>query len=598
MLTSPSFEKAVLVTDDTIIAAKISSLFRNKKQYFPVLDGPRMARTDADNEILRRRNSIEMIKPQQVLLAKLNPEATHAMQTGWGNCTVSDIYDEHLKSLYNIINKPLGKLSWGSSNLGVGLYKARLEKKELHIDLESSPQQNVIKRGSHLLVACEQGNELSEIAASNLAFACDASYTVFPELPETDRTGWIEHIYALGENGYQSVEFNSIVDKARSHSEPIEIAHYKTVLFITAGFPWGITLPQQLTTHMYRYPDFTRNIVEGIWSSQSSSISARTALLIDPNTVAGSEIPTIQKALEKNGTLTRLAQGPSATGVFLQFLLDLLPHDIVVFSSHAGDAPGKRITYQYNDTDGRQRNLTVDQATGMCHDPFNDKYIVTEYHRFHSLDGIDWRDNTGKAALPVGSALTTWDKMDVQARKNSITNEDPITRVIGSMAIRLYNDEIWLFASHGFGPGSVPIIFNNSCWSWHELSERVTFAGARAYIGTLFPITDIEAQELGQSLFSKHIGKELVQALWLAQRDVYGSSDRRPYVMVGLPFVSIRNNRVNSQVFLERAYIDAIAHWSSKARNSPHHEIRDDAKRILRFLIADLESYRNRNIIY
>lgn len=343
---------------------------------------------------------------------------------------------------------------------------------------------------------------------------------------------------------------------------------------------------------MYRYPDFGRAIVEGMWASQSAARSARTALLIDPSTVKGSEIPAINKALLKNGTLTRVVRGPAATSTRVQFLLDLLPHDIIVLSTHAGDAPGQRITYEYVDADGRQRRLIVDRALGIGHDSFSGNFLVTEYHRFHSLDGVDWRDKAGKAALPVGTALTTWAAMSgPTARQGCIVKQESIPRVIGSMAIQLH-DGVWLFASHGFPPEVAPVIVNNSCWSWHELSLRTTFAGARAYVGSLFPITDAEAQEAGQALFGLHIGQELPLALWSAQRDIYGLSARRPYVMIGLPFVAIRLNTSDAVSFINKAYIDGIEHWSDRAKNSPHEEIRRNAERFSSFLVEDLQDFR------
>jgi hypothetical protein len=287
-----------------------------------------------------------------------------------------------------------------------------------------------------------------------------------------------------------------------------------------------------------------------------------------------------------------VVRGPAATQTRVQFLLDLLPHDIIVLSSHAGDAPGERITYEYPDADGRWRRLVVDRALGIGHDAFDDKFMVMAYHRFHSLDGVDWRDQAGKAALPVGTAITTWSAMGGPMDRNDyIVEQQPIPRVIGSMAMQLH-DGIWLFASHGFAPESAPLFINNSCWSWHELSQRTTFAGARGYVGSLFPITDVEAKEVGLALFSRHIGQELPRALWSTQRGIYGSSARRPYVMVGLPFIAIRPNTTDAVSYTNKAYLDGIAHWTERASGSPHEEIRRNARRFSSFLCEDLLTFR------
>lgn len=430
------------------------------------------------------------------------------------------------------------------------------------------------------------------MTSANLAFASDASFHVFPELPENERDSWLEEIYALGTGGDVTGRLDDIARRARTHLGQFDFGKYKTVLFVTAGFPWGLAVPEAPTTHMYRYPDFGRAVIEGLWASQRAERSARTALLVDPQTVTGSEMSAINRALLKNGTLTRVVRGPAATQIRVQFLLDLMPHDIIVLSSHAGDAPGERITYEYPDADGRQRRLVVDRAMGFGYDRFDDKVSVMTYHRFVSLDGVDWRDKEGKAALPVGSAILSWGAIGGPIDRNDyIVEQHTIPRVVGSMAIQLH-DGIWLFASHGFAPDSAPLFINNSCWSWHELSERTAFAGARGYVGSLFPITDAEAQEVGQAMFGKHLGEALPRALWLSQRDVYAQSLRRPNVMVGLPFVAIRPNTTDAVSFTRKAYLDGVAHWSARANDSPHEEIRQNARRYSAFLAEDLKSFQ------
>lgn len=399
MLTVPSFESAVLLTDDPLLAAKISALFTRPGRYLPVMDGPRMLRPDADNEVARRRNAMVMTGARQVLMGGLPASAIAGTRPGWKNCSVSDRYDDHAQSLRGVVKRPTDTLVWGPDNLGVGLYQARLARQEFHPDLDISPALNVVVAGTHLLVACERGDLLAEVVASNPAFACAASFAVFPELPRSDREDWLEELYALGQGGDVTGRFSDLALRARGHLG-LDLTRYKAILFVTAGFPWGIAVPEVANTHMYRYPDFGRAVVEGLWSSQTASRSARTALLVDPQTVEGSEIPVINQALLQNGTLTRVVRGPAATQTRVQFLLDLLPHDIIVLSSHAGDTPGERITYEYPDADERRRKLVVDRALGIGYDAFEDLFRVMEYHRFHSLDGVDWRDMAGKKALP------------------------------------------------------------------------------------------------------------------------------------------------------------------------------------------------------
>jgi hypothetical protein len=101
--------------------------------------------------------------------------------------------------------------------------------------------------------------------------------------------------------------------------------------------------------------------------------------------------------------------------------------------------------------------------------------------------------------------------------------KETVERVVGSSAM-LMSDSNLIFAQHSMADMGTPIIVNNACASWHRLANDMTFAGARAYIGTLFPVTPIEASEVVTRLLDAHWGEPLAHALWGTQRDVYESS--------------------------------------------------------------------------
>lgn len=592
MLTLPLFETTAIVSDNASLAAQLSSLFTRTGRYLPVLDGPRMTRPDAINEVVRRRNALVMARPERVLLAGIAEDGREPMKQGWRNCTSSDDFEELAHALRGVVKRRSRRLSWGQTNLGVGVYLARLAKQELVPSLERSPDITHIQRGTHLLVACENGDELSQVVASNLAFACNASFAVFPALSTNERGAWLEELYSLEDGRDVAVRLEKIRTRARARLPLLNFRMYSQVLFITSGFPWGLAVPECPTTHMYDYPDFGRAAVEGLWAAQSPARSARTALLVDPQQVEGSEIAAINQALLKNGTLTRMQIGPKATVHKVQALFELLPFDIIVMSTHAGDAPGERVTYEYDDADGRRRRLSVDRAFGFSWDAREQKFLVQFFHRFHALDGVDWRDDEAKAALPVGSAITSWSALvDAIDTDEHVVHKESIRRVSGSMALQM-NDHIWIVMVQGFAPGCAPFILNNACSSWHELSQRLTFAGARGYVGALYPVMDVEAQELGTALFGTYIGHEMPRALWLAQKQLYGEQGRRPYAMVGLPFTVIRPNTTDAMKFVMEAYRLGVAQCKRLAENSPHDDVRANAKRYEQFLRDDFEVFQ------
>jgi hypothetical protein len=44
----------------------------------------------------------------------------------------------------------------------------------------------------------------------------------------------------------------------------------------------------------------------------------------------------------------------------------------------------------------------------------------------------------------------------------------------------------------------------DACVSWHELASRFLFSNARAYVGTLFSVSDIEAEAIVIKLLDKY----------------------------------------------------------------------------------------------
>lgn len=591
MLYAPTFQDCALVTDDALLAAQISALFTRQGRYFPVIDGPRLGREDGDNEVKRRRNALALAGADQVLIGGLTAEAAATMAEGLSRCANRDSYVD-LRMIVGGRSRSRGSLRWGESNLGVGLYQARLTKRELVFDLDVSPDLSLIARGHHMLVVCELGDSLSEVIASNIAFASNASFATIPELSKELRDEWIEDIYELGEGGELTARFSAIVDRARQHVGALELNGYQTILFVTAGFPWGVISPHTPVTHMYRYPDFGRAAIEGIWASQGRGRSTRTALLVDPGAVESSEMTDVERALSDRGALVRQVKGKDATPLKVSFLMDLVPYDVIVVSSHSGDAQGHRLTYEFPDLEGKPRRLVLDRALSFSRDPAEESVRVTEYCRFHSLDGVSWRDKAGKEALPVGSAMQAWRNLGgLEGRQEYLVASEEVRRVTGSMGIQMYG-EVMFFASHAMAAGSAPLFFNNSCWSWHELSVRATFAGARGYVGSLYPVLDPEAQEVARAFFAAETEVEAPLALWRAQQQVYGDGSRRPYVMVGLPYVSLPRNDADSISFLVESYRSSKIAWANMARNSPHEELRKNAARNAQFLSEDEISFR------
>ena len=237
----------------------------------------------------------------------------------------------------------------------------------------------------------------------------------------------------------------------------------------------------------------------------------------------------------------RVYEGPNAHVSAVSDMIELFPYDLLLIATHCGDVSGLRWTYEFKDSEDFQRTLVVDIALGFGQTDkpprtVEDLIEVTQFIRFVSLDGVAWDDPQKKKDLYVGKAIMDFMERTRDGGDLKPIKRETVPRVIGSAALKM-SDHNLIALPRSLANESTPIVINNACVSWHRLASNFSFGGARAYIGTLIPITPIEAQSVVERLLDKHFDKPLAVALWAAQRDVYGANIRRPYVTTGVFFL-------------------------------------------------------------
>src|ERR1700690_92719 len=122
----PALGNFVLVTDNAKLAARLSCLVARPDTYVAVLDGPRLARPDRDQEISRRLNAAVRTRAAHIVLADLPAEAVQ---------NLTEMAQGRVKSGLQMLGgwqdrNALGEpelaeiISWGRDRIGIGLLKA------------------------------------------------------------------------------------------------------------------------------------------------------------------------------------------------------------------------------------------------------------------------------------------------------------------------------------------------------------------------------------------------------------------------------------------------------------------------------------------
>jgi hypothetical protein len=582
------------VSDDAKLAALLSCALAEEGTYLPVIDGPRMQRPDGRNEVVRRTNAIARVQPNAVFLAGLSPEGLAAiapkvprrMQV---RVNGTEDFPPHLKERF-AATKPV---QWGSGQLAVGLLKALRAGTLIEFHEGASPFETIPTKSGHVVV-CEAGEDMSEIMAANYAFALGAGLKVIPAMPEKVATEIMDRLYLLYESGDPHAAFQAVRAELKQLSGEVEIPEDGSLTFFSRMLPMGIAFPQFPSTHMFTYPDLGVALINGFAAEQPGTSGVNVAVLVDPQTTSAGEIEPAIEDLVKRRTFVRVHRGAGADVSEVSNTVDLYPYDLLVFATHCGDASGYRWTYKYADSEGIDRTLVVDIALGVGQTNDPDTLAVTEFIRFHALDGVDW-NGPEKAALYVGKAILDFMEFKKDKDFKPVAREN-IGRVLGSAAMRM-NDGNYLPLPRSLANEQAPIIINNACVSWHELAGRFMFANARAYVGTLVDVNTMVAREIVPLLVGKYYGMPLAEALWAAQKDVFGDVERQPYVMNGVYTQALRAEKQDTPALILEKLKTANAHWTSATeahRKMGDAEAAERTNLIVDYYTAELAAFGKR----
>lgn len=561
----PILLPAVVVSDDAGLAAQMSCILAKPRSYVPVIDGPRMGRPDHAAETIRRNNGIARAKARHVFQAGLSSEAEEALKPYLSEVQVRRVSDsDDIAAIQREHNLTPPPLTWGHDYIGLGLLTALNSGAMIHFTEHASSSLPVPSRSGHLVV-CESGENLSEVIAANYAFSLSAGMHVIPKQPGQVTKAILEAFYSLNDPNEVSPtqQLRDLASKLRDLCVGVDLPIGGSLTFVTDGIPYGFAFPEAPSTHLFKYPDLGIAVINGFSREQPKTRGTNVAVLIDPLQTDAPEIDAASELLADRRMFVRGHRGAGATVHAVSQTIELFPYDVLILATHCGDAGGWRSTYEFTDSSGRARVLVVDVAIGVG-DPKgpDDKLEVMEFTRFHELDGVLWDDPDRDAKLEVGSAIKDYTERRREADFKPVRTEH-IPRVMDSVALKMF-DNNYLALPRSLAGKELPIIINNACASWRELADRFTFASARAYIGTLFPIATTEAHDVVMGALGKFFEKELPHAFWSAQNRVYGDGVRRPYVITGVYTQRLRVTHEDVPLRLYNSMKTELRHWQKR----------------------------------
>jgi len=594
----PPLLPSLIIADDARLAAQVSCVLARPRTYLPVIDGPRMTRPDHDAETLRRNNAAARVKPSTIVFAGLDNDASAALLGHLPSKLVTHVsHPNDIELLPKAKARLKGPaLRWGRDRIGIGLLKALRDQTAIEFSDAPSPVEHVPPKSDHLVV-CEAGEDLSEVIAANYAYALGAGLCLIPEVDRTAAEEILERFYSVYEN--RQLSATQALDELKCELQalcgPLPISPSGSVTFITGRLPYGFAFPGTPSTHLFKYPDLGLAVINGFAAEQPGTRGVNVAMLVDPEKTDAPEIAVAAKLLPERGIFVRGYSGRGANVTDVTQMVELFPYDLLLIATHCGDAPGYRWTYEFTDSEDIDRELVVDVAIGVGHTDQDDIVHVTQFQYFHSLDGVDWHDPNKEEKIYVGMAIRDFIERTRTKHELEPVKKEDIPRVVSSAALGMH-DHNFIALPRSLASEGTPIIINNACASWHRLAETFTFGNARAYVGTLFPVSTTEAHDVIVGLLGKQFGKPLPTALWSAQRKVYGDGTRRPYVVTGVYPQRLRGTPRDVPLYIARNLASGLAAWRAKLHQASPED-QDKVKALtahVRYYEREIASFKAR----
>ena len=438
------------------------------------------------------------------------------------------------------------------------------------------------------IVVLDDHDSLTQVIAANYAYSVGADLILIPQRDDSVRDDVYVDIDTRGahrgeDRGACAVER---LQAWRSLLEPcLRFGPRKFVTFITRGTPYGYFYRDAPSTHLFSYPNLGEVINAGIyWATKEPFVSA--AVLIDPGYFPQSETPAVSSSLKSDGVCVFEVLGDKTNVENVELFVKAFPYDLLFICSHCGELGGERLTIRVHDAEGAAHTIVIEEAVQFGSTRFgaNSEKMVQLYQLLHplSIDGVDWHAAGQELTQQIGAI---WDYLrNTPREKWEELCREKVKHVPHSTAIKLKQGALMLNMVQVIDPRVSPIIFNNSCSSFYEAAHTLTFAGARAYIGTLASVEALPAQQVAETVFTgSQRAESLPLALAKAQEQVFPDPEDRTYVHVGCHFTAIRPPMADASVMVKRRIREAKDDWQSSLKDA-EPRTKENIMEFIRFL--------------
>jgi hypothetical protein len=498
-------KKIVLVTDNPSLAASISSGIAETGTYFPVLEGPRILRPDADNEVIRVANAIHSLQPHLIIYGDLSEEISSQI------AEIIDIPFQHVNSgddlnRYTDVKVP-------------AQISPQLAASELYRNLRSEGAKKKV-------VICEfRPNDPTSVIAANYAIAHDADFFLI-DVPSAVKKRAIAKLNSISGTKYtdiRQIDIDALVEILKEFLPDLKWDGYEQAIYITDELPVGLCNPTLPAVHAYIVnigQQIVRNIYDGNYAiGNRDGVFGLFCQNTDPDFDTKKERQAADAALLKTGGIFRSMTTRNAA--LNDLMLETIPYDVLYVATHGGQVGGIENVYLV-EVEGTVHEVLIHESADKT------TYGVFEIIAVdgENADGTGWTDQHTEVRGRTWELLRDG-KLPAPDRTNGAVDMQRREIILGSGS-----GAGSAGAFHGLASGYRPMVIVNACGSWTDISARFIFGGASVYIGTCWSVSHETAIKFAEEFF-KHLFDVDVYEAFERARNLLSDQDRLAYVISG-----------------------------------------------------------------
>lgn len=601
----------IVGNDNFTLAACISSYFFLPNTYFPVFIFPEVGAKSTDIQSFENDNYISKVIGSKaavqinnaisrmhgcgyIILAGMNE-----MQKSYLNLPpymkIIEIYSlEEIDSKLGVLNISFsGIFRCKPKDVLKAIVVAKRSRKKLIIDNEAevigiNTQRTEKEAG---IVVVEENGRVSSVVAANYAFSINAHLKVVKPLKSNEAHSVQNFIKDWRKDGTYS-QLKKVIDKINSRVKQEDIKKYRFATFFTEGLPYTLSFGNAIPStyvHLLLKPDlFICNNIIYERLSQFNSV-----VVFSPSWWPGEEeTDWLLELFPKNGFYTKAIIGKNATAHNFNFYSSHYPFNILHICSHGGQVNGFSVIEEYFDRFGGKHVVEYDEVIGFAPVPNKDLIAVDRKIIFREFDGFKWMSEELRNQNIPKYVFEDMRKSIFNKSEPKIGSARRKKEMIPMSCAIKCSDSIHQGMFQSLASQSSPLIFNNTCWSWYEVSEFFISAGCRGYIGTLWDIDIHVATDAAKKFYNSLLDMTILEAFSEMNRFVQDTCDRNIYTFWGLHFSTIQLpiNQQNSRYQVFRELIGSLFSWSQEADETNNDNMKQSLIEIVSFLYGEIEN--------